>query len=125
MLFTGSNPVYDIKSIEHCQFLPFHRCLSIVWDSSPIMHCVLWEVHCLFMLMDPESLFNGPDDVFFLLQMVPFKSHCSLPLADPNTLYIVFRYPLLSFSLNCSTIYCPLQSSSGVFISSWVSITYL
>ena len=56
--------------------------------------------------------------------MVSFKSHCSLPL-DPNTLHLAFRYPLVSFSLNSSTFYSPLQFYSSVYFSSWVSVTCL
>ena len=52
------------------------------------MHCLCWESHCLS------------------LQAVPLKSHCSLFL-ETNTVYLAFRYPLMSISLNlsCPTIY--------------------
>ena len=100
ILFSGSNPVYNIKSIKHCRFLPFHKCLSIVWDSGPMKYCILssqsYTVYSFMWI-----------PIYFLMYRVTYKSHCSLPLADPNTLYLAFRYPLLSFSLNCSTIYSP------------------
>ena len=90
------------------------------------MHCLFWESHCSFMLTDREILLYGLGDIFLSPQVVPFKSHCSLSL-DPNTLYLAFRYPLLSFSLNlkCSTIYSLLRFSSSVYFSSWISVTCL
>ena len=118
--------MYDIKSIKHSRFLQRQNSFldSLGLQSHDALYIVLSKLHCLFMLTNPEILFNGLGDIFLLLQAVPFKSHCSLPL-DLNTIYLAFRYSLLSFSLNCSTTYSPLQFSLSVSISSWVSVTYL
>ena len=66
---------------------------------------VPWRIVYSYSLIQ-RVLFNGPDGIFSL-QTVLFTSHCPL-LLDPNTVYLAFRYSLLSFSLNWSTVYSPL-----------------
>ena len=67
--------------------------------SHDTLYIVLSIIHCLFICAASNRLLQGQGDVLYSLQAVLFKSHCSLSL-DPNTVYLAFRYSLLSFLLN-------------------------